>query len=79
MGPFVLAAFFLILIFFIVLSVLMTRDQADYFKMEIERAFEKEEREHWERELAKLYLYRIPFLGKWIYKIYVKKKYNKKV
>ena len=41
MGPFVLAAIFLIIIFFIVLSVLMTRDQADYFKMEIERAFEK--------------------------------------
>lgn len=76
MELFVALIILVFLTFGIVFSLLNLKDQADYFKMEIGRSFDIEEREHWERELAKLYLCKIPLLGKWIYKVYVRRKYN---
>jgi hypothetical protein len=72
----VLAIIFLILTAFII-SILMIQDQVNYFKMEINRSFDKREKEHWEKELAKLYFYRIPLLGKPLYKLYIKIKYKR--
>ena len=67
------------LVFGFVISTISMRDKAKYFKMEINRALDETEKHHWERELARVYFYCVPFLGKWLYKVYVKKKYNKKV
>lgn len=75
----VLLAIILGLTFSFVISAISMKDKATYFKMEIYRALDEVEKQHWERELARVYFYCVPFLGKWLYKVYVKKKYNKKV
>ena len=53
------------------------KDKITYFKMEIDRALDETEKQHWERELARVYFYCVPFLGKWLYKVYVKRKYKR--
>lgn len=56
------------------IRILLVKDDANYIKMEIGRATYYEEYRFWKRELKRLYLSRVPFIGNILCKIFYKKK-----
>ena len=42
------------------------KEERDYIKMEMERSFEEDEYRYWRRELKRLYLRSIPFIGRFL-------------
>lgn len=69
-----LIAFVLYMMLATAIRILLVRNDANYIKMEIGRATYYAEYRFWKRELKRLYLSQVPFIGNALCKIFYKKK-----